>query len=230
METGAIADPEVALALAYAPPRARGGLGALWALDDALAAMVAAAREPMLVQLRLAWWRDQLAALGGEGPPPVDPLLRRLEAEVAPHVARGALAPLAEGWSALLDVPEIDAAMLAEHGDARGGALFGAAAALLGGEAPVGLAEAGAVWALVDSARRGLAPAQALQLAGARLGAVGDVRWPRALRPLGMLAALAVRDARAGAVGRQGAPGRLLAMVRHRFSGRIGLGAGGARR
>ena len=47
-------------------------------------------------------------------------------------------------------------------------------------------------------------------------------RWPSALRPLGMLAALALRDAARGTgrFERQGAPARMLAMARHRLTGK----------
>ena len=45
------------LALAYAPAEARPAWAGLLALDARLAGVVRAAREPVLGQLRLAWWR-----------------------------------------------------------------------------------------------------------------------------------------------------------------------------
>jgi len=45
------------LALAYAPQSTRLPLLALLALDMRLAGIVRNSREPMLAQLRLAWWR-----------------------------------------------------------------------------------------------------------------------------------------------------------------------------
>ena len=58
-----IADPERRLALAYAPRDRRGALAVLWALDERLGSIVAATREAMLGEIRLAWWRDALAGL-----------------------------------------------------------------------------------------------------------------------------------------------------------------------
>ena len=88
-----LGDPERALALAYVPTGRRPALHALWALDEALGAIVAQAHEPTLARIRMAWWRSALLALGGGGPSPVDPLLRRLDVLVVPEVAPDRLAP-----------------------------------------------------------------------------------------------------------------------------------------
>ena len=63
------------LALAYAPANSRGLWLGLFALDARLGAVVQAAHEPLLAQIKLAWWRDELAkplaarALGEPLPP-----------------------------------------------------------------------------------------------------------------------------------------------------------------
>ena len=49
------------LALAYAPAKARPLWRGLFVLDQRLGAVAAAQREPMLAQIKLAWWREQLA-------------------------------------------------------------------------------------------------------------------------------------------------------------------------
>lgn len=225
-----VRDPEIRLAFAYAPSGRRAALAALWALDGRLAAMALAAREPMLAQIRLAWWRDALYALGRGGAAPADPLLRSLGDGLAPLLAPGALAPVAAGWSALLDAAEPDAALIGEHARLRGAALFEAAATVLGAPGWPELARGGRLWALVDLARRGIGHDGPLAMARAELGGGGSARWPPALRPLGMLVALAVRDARAGRTAAQGAPARLLQMLRHRLTGSVGLGGEGAPR
>jgi hypothetical protein len=47
-------------------------------------------------------------------------------------------------------------------------------------------------------------------------------RFPTALRPLSVLAALAIRDCRRGEpFEAEGTPGRAAAMLRHRFTGRL---------
>ncbi len=211
----AVADPARALALAYAHGRDRLALAALFALDERLAAIHAAARDPAIGLMRLAWWRDALAALD-RAPPPGEPLLRAIAATLLPGVAGGALATLAEGWGALLEGP-VDDAALAAHARDRGGWMFALAAGMLGRPGFADAARAGEVWALVD-----LGTAAALAAARARIGGGRGERWPVALRPLGMLAALAAAEAR-GRAG--GAPARLLRMVAHRLTGHAGLGA-----
>lgn len=202
-----IADPERRLALAYAPAAARVPLAALWALDEQLGANIAAARDPTLAELRLAWWRDALGKLA-EGGGANDPLLRVL----APHAAMlPDLAPLADGWIALLgDLPLTEAALAAHAGD-RGALLFRASAAILAAD-HVGVAGAGAGWALSDLASRigdAETAACARRMAAAHL-ADARGRWPPPMRSLAVLAALARRDAADPRPRRQGAPGRLL--------------------
>jgi phytoene synthase len=50
------------MALAYAPAQSRGALTALFSLDARLANIVRHSHEPMLAQLRLAWWRENIMA------------------------------------------------------------------------------------------------------------------------------------------------------------------------
>lgn len=204
-----LADPERALALAYAPAARRRALGLLWVLDERLGAALDAAHEPMLRAIRLSWWREALEALDGGGPPPDEPLLRALAAEMLPLGVTGAdLAALEEGWAALADVP----ADLARHGRARGPVLFALSARLLGGAGDERIAAAGEGWALVDRLARGDGAAAARDRAEALLASALREKWPRALRPLGVLAALARRDVRPGGLDRRrpGSPGRIL--------------------
>ncbi|MET0376783.1 MAG: squalene/phytoene synthase family protein, partial [Rhizorhabdus sp.] len=71
-----LSDPERQLALTYAPPPVRAGLACLWQIDERMAAIVAAAREPAIGAMRLLWWRDALAKLDdAEAPVPAEPLL-----------------------------------------------------------------------------------------------------------------------------------------------------------
>ena len=56
------------LALSYAPRASRNAFAGLLALDTRFAGIVRHAREPMLAQMRLAWWRDVLAKPAAEWP------------------------------------------------------------------------------------------------------------------------------------------------------------------
>lgn len=203
---------ERALALSYAPADARAGLDALFALDAALAAVLRTTRAPMVGQMRLAWWRQALCALD-DAPPPANPVLQALEREVLPSVAGTRLAGIVDGWEALLDEP-LDAAAMARFARARGGGLFVAAGAVLGGEMAA-LHEAGEGWALADLAgnlRGEGAAALARELAEPRLRRAMRVRWPSRARSLGAMVLLA----RTGA---PGSPGRVARLLWHRATG-----------
>src|SRR3546814_17336884 len=62
-------DPELALAICYAPRKARAALAALFALDATLADVLRTTTEPMLGQMRLTWWHDALTRLEAAPPP-----------------------------------------------------------------------------------------------------------------------------------------------------------------
>jgi phytoene/squalene synthetase len=62
-------DADRALALTYAPASVREALRTLWRLDAALGAVLAGGREPLISQIKLAWWRDSLVALDFKKPP-----------------------------------------------------------------------------------------------------------------------------------------------------------------
>ncbi|WP_088310866.1 hypothetical protein [Novosphingobium sp. B 225] len=176
---------EQRLALAYAPVAARGLFAGLFALDTRLAGIVRAAREPMLAQLRLAWWRDRL----GEGGGGADPVLIAL----APVLQQGpALVAAADGWEALLGETLNHAA--AETFAAGRAAGMAAMAQALG--CPAAEAErAGRNWALADLAARVSNPAERAVV----LDLIATQDWgrpalPRSMRPLAVLHGLARRQ------------------------------------
>jgi phytoene synthase len=215
-------DPDRTLALSYVPASRRAGVAAIWRLDTALGNVVAGGREAMIGQIKLAWWREALEGLD-RAPAPAEPVLLALQAHVLPRGIDGAaMAAMEEGWAALLSDAAPGGVALGDHAKARGGLLFRYSARLLGG-AGEEAERAGEIWALVDLARRSADAAEAeAALAAARDRAAPAARWPRPLRPLGMLAALAARDldpqrARWEA---QGAPGRMFRMLRMRLTGR----------
>jgi phytoene synthase len=207
-----INDPERALSLAYAPARARAALALLWRLDEQFGQIVATTATLAVGQMRLTWWHNALEQLG-TGPAPAEPLLRDMAAEPAidPH----GLLPLVDGWEALLEPLPLTPDQIALHGEARGAALFRAAANVLGANRDV--AAAGRLWALTDLGYRisdAATAARALEAARAELDRVPR-SWPRPLRPLAVLAGLARRDAgRAGRLRRPGSPARVALALR----------------
>jgi phytoene synthase len=208
-------DAERALALSYAA-RGRDAAAALLALDDRLAAILRRTTEPLVGQMRLTWWREALEKLDA-APPPAEPVLAALAAEVLPRGIRGVdLAPIIDGWEALLEEP-LDAAAIERHA-MRGRALFEALARVIGASGdPV--AAAGEGWALADLVRHlsdADARRRAADLAKPRLDAALAARWSRNGRPLGALAHLARLDL----AGRQRSPWRVARLLAHRLTGR----------
>lgn len=215
-------NPEVALALSYAPAMARAGLRALIELDDTLAAVLRGGGEAMLMQMRLVWWRDALAALDAK-PAPAVPMLVEVARTLLPAgVSGAALAKMASGWEIVLTDPDLEEAALLGFARQRGEALFAAAARLLSVEVAQ---EAGQGWALVDLARhvtdRAIAE-RALALARPLLARAMKRRMPGRGRALSALTLLAAMDARVqlGQPIPHGAPGRVLRLAWHRISGR----------
>jgi len=160
-------DRDCWLACLYAPASARPGLIALFALDLELAGLVASTTEPMLGEIRLAWWRERLEELDA-GKAPAQPLLATLRDHALPVLRGAELAGLEDRWLAMIGSDDVPPA----HIDG-GGQLFALAARLLGGDAAVAHA-LGRAWVLGEPA------------AG---------RVPAPLRPLAGLVALAARDA-----------------------------------
>lgn len=182
------------LALAYAPRDARPLTLGLMALDNRLAGIVSRATEPMLAQIRLAWWRELLTQEpdswpGGE---PLLALLRHWRGRAVD------LVPLVNGWEGAVtgedDLADEDIKRLAE---ARSAA-FGVLADVLGHPGAADTASQMARgWALADLAVYLSGPSDRQ----AARGMLSDVEWtrqrlPRALRPVAVLNGLAAQSTR----------------------------------
>ena len=210
-----IDDPERALALSYAPADRRAALHALFTLDAALGQVLQTTREPMVGQMRLAWWREALERLDG-APPPAEPVLQALAADVLPLAVTGAeLARMVDGWEALLGA--IDARTIEDHGRLRGGVLFEQAGLVLDACSDP-LSEAGRGWALADLGNHLSDPTIATlarDLARPLLERAGDRRWSRNGRALGAM----THSARMRLDGPP-TPRRIVRLAWHRLTGR----------
>lgn len=215
---------DIGLALTYVPVRRRGALAALFAIDRAMGEVVRSTREPMLGPIRLAWWRERLEELDQGRAAPAEPRLRRFQQELTPLGITGRdMAELEGAWLRLFDpfpwgIETSEAIWL------RGNRLFGLGARVLG-KPDQHLQETGGLWALVEVARHcSDMSSRALLLKQGRSLAqrLGGEKFAAPLRPLSMLAALAIRDCRRGEpFEAEGTPGRAAAMIRHRLSGRL---------
>lgn len=96
--------PVLRLALAYAPRDQRLISAAALALDLRLAQMVRGAREPMLAQIRLAWWRDALN--GQHEDARGDAVLDGIRASTAHEAQIAILRNLVDAWETMLVHPE----------------------------------------------------------------------------------------------------------------------------
>lgn len=179
------------LLVAHAPAARRAGDRLVWAFDERLADLARTTREPMIGQMRLAWWEEALgdeSGVKGRG----DPLLDAMRA--AGLVRLRGLGRMLDGWEALLG-GDLDDDALADFAAGRGEGLF---MALAREDAPPdGLRAAGRLWALWDMSGHvgdDRVRARAVALARADLAAVAGAEWPRGWRAARLAAGLAARD------------------------------------
>jgi len=206
--------PEAEVALVWTSPRLRAPLSAALQFDRRLARIVARTQEPMLGQMRLAWWREALAKPMAERPRG-DAVLDALGALLPGREA--ALTAMVDGWEVMVTAERLGPQEVARFGAGRG-ALF---ACLAPDPVTDPLAErlgvAGRRWALADAAAGVSAPHEraALTAAGLEAGpANGSVRFPADLRGLAVLEALSLRALRAGGRPLMEGRGAALAIIR----------------
>jgi len=186
--------PDAELALAWSRPEMRGPLGAALHLDRRLARIVARTNEPMLGQMRLAWWREALGKTVGERPSG-DAVLDAVGLHWQGREAY--LLPMVDAWEILVTTERLSPEEAMRFGAGRG-AFFGALAAC--GTTPTERLEAaGACWALADAAAGVSDQAERALLVEAGLASAGSYRrFTGKLRGLAVLDALARRALRRG--------------------------------
>jgi phytoene synthase len=205
------------LALAYAPGRTRAAWLALLALDTRLANVLRSSSEPMLAQIRLAWWRDMLARDTADRPGG-EPLLALIEAwgdEAA------GLVELVDGWEQLAEPEQLGADAMRAFCQGRGAAC--AALARVAGcpQAQDAARRTGEGWALADLAARLTDPGE--RETATRFMTQHDwtrIALPRALRPLAILHGIAASAARRSGKLSEPGPGSVLLAVRIGLFGR----------
>ena len=205
------------LALAYAPAQARDATLSLLALDARLAGALRTASEPMLAQIKLAWWRDMLKRQPADRPQG-EPLL---EALAVWQGEEPALIALIDAWEQLVTQEVLTEDDMHAFCSGRGAA-FAALARIAGKPDRSEAAQrAGEGWALADLA----SSLQAPQERDAALSVLRSHDWqhiplPRALRPLAVMHGLGARAAREGQGLDRPSPGTFLVAVRIGLLGR----------
>lgn len=114
--------PPIRLAVAYAPKEAREAFFVLLRFDARFAEIVRQASEPLIAQMKLAWWRDATKAAGGERPKS-EPLLSLLFALDRP-IIRDSVVQLADAWETLIGVDDWCGDTLEAFARQRGQAIF----------------------------------------------------------------------------------------------------------
>ncbi|MEZ5694093.1 MAG: hypothetical protein R3D99_09680 [Altererythrobacter sp.] len=176
------------LALAHAPSPGRAIASAAFALDLRLGQFVAQASEPLVAQLRLAWWREQLGKRCEERAKG-DAILDAVTLHWGEHSRD--LAALVDGWEQLLAEHPIADTALIEFADGRS-RIFTGLAVLAGlGRSVDEAARAGRIWAFADLAAHSSDDAERrviLDLAESLAGT--PIHLPRTLRHLTILGEL----------------------------------------
>ncbi len=181
--------PAARLALAYSTQKVRGPFTTAIELDLRLARIVAHSTEPLLAQMRMAWWRDELAK-APQARATGEPLLAAIGKTWRGE--EGALRALVDGWEQLLADPPLPASAAENFAAARAGAFAGVARIAGGADDDAAVTIAAKRWALADLAANthDLDEKAAFVAAGLELGDQ-PVRLSRAMRPLLVLDRLA---------------------------------------
>ncbi|WP_188644178.1 hypothetical protein [Tsuneonella deserti] len=190
MPETAQSDPGLAVCLAWQPFGSRAGLSVLFQLDERLAAAVAQAREPMLAQVRLAWWRERLSEIASN-PASGEPLLARVSETWGP--SGGRLAALVDGWEHLVGEPSLSTEDMTAFATGRAEALRAFANHAGAGADADAAASIGRAWAFADLAVR--ASDEAERKMARSLGSAETVALPRSrrLRGVAVLGGLSAR-------------------------------------
>lgn len=216
-------DIERDLSLMYAPPAHRPGLRAIWQLDARMRRIFTSGGEPTLRLIKLAWWEERVLALA-DGEAPAEPLLRRLaalaraEADIVADLGR-----IAGAWRELPPERPWPPACVDAYARSRGRGLIDGFARVVGTASDERLRLAGEAYAIDDLVGLTVDDDERTALRGQtaeRRKTLSGLVWPSAMRPIGMIFALAREDAARDRGSTQGSPRRIARMACHRLSGR----------
>jgi 15-cis-phytoene synthase len=176
--------PFARLAVVYARRDLRAPLSLLLGFDQRLSEMVQRASEPMIAQMKIAWWHDAMKREPAARPKG-EPVFAILQALETPGLDT-AMGRLLDAWDILLAADTWDAAVLQSFAEARSAAIFGSYAHWVSSDHDV--TAMGQAWAVADLEQR----------FGARVLQGSEppccpIHGERRLRPLSILA-MAVRQ------------------------------------
>ncbi len=183
--------PPKRLALAYAAPEIRDLFGVMLALDERLGDIIRRATEPLIGQMRLAWWNDVMAKPAGERPlgEPLVAAISALESNVDGEAIKRRAHDLIASWNLLLAHEIWSKEILIEHASRKSTALF-EPMLISGGVSDLQKSNAtalGAAWALNDLAHYCQNKSQMEAVTASMSKPNTAIRFPRILRPLTIL-------------------------------------------
>lgn len=210
-EPADILPPEAELAVAWSPPKVRAAFSILLQLDRRLAKIVARTTEPMLGQMRLAWWRDVLKQSPAQRPRG-DAVLDQIGALWSGR--EESLIAMVDGWEILIGEDRLGPDDVNAFAGGRAAPFVSFAGQ--GDSAGSQRAEQAArCWALVDVAVGVSDPEErALFLEAATACSTKGGRFPGDLRGLAVLEALARRALRNNGAPLMAGRGAALAALR----------------
>lgn len=190
------------LLLSYAPPEIRDWHRLAWVIDERLAHVVRTVREPGIAAIRMAWWREALAAHDlSKGKS--EPLVEAWRARPRNAAADQAVEQMINGWSVLADGGALTVGDMRAYAEGRGSGLFGLLTADGDGTCDENVGRAGALWALWDLAGHvsdAKLAAQAMDLAHSYADQGSSLPKQCRLKPLRLARGIAQRDVVKGRV------------------------------
>ncbi|MCK0128332.1 hypothetical protein [Erythrobacter sp. F6033] len=190
-ETSALELPaEHRIAIAYTPEKVRGPLTTYLNFDQRLARIVAGTTEPMLGQMRLAWWRDMLMKPIDDRPKG-DVVLDAIGCDWSGDET--SLIKLVDAWEVLVVAEKLDLKAAKEFGAGRSAPFLDLA------DTENLVPAIGAVWAIADAASQVSDDVERAVLIEVGLDFAKTERsYPSALRGIAVLDALASRALKKG--------------------------------
>jgi len=122
VDTALELSPPTRLAIAYAPYDLRSAFALLLHIDNRFAEILRNARDPMIAQIKMAWWREAFAS-AADARPKGEPLLQALN-DVGDRIPSTALEALASAWEHLLGNEQYSQEIIDTHAELRAEAIF----------------------------------------------------------------------------------------------------------
>ncbi|MEP2736360.1 MAG: squalene/phytoene synthase family protein [Erythrobacter sp.] len=182
--------PEYEIALSYTPSSVRDAARSYLSLDRRLAQIVAQTNEPMLGQMRLAWWRDVFETPIAERPRG-DLVLEAIGQQWAGH--EQPLIAMVDAWEEMLAEPPLPREAALHFAKGRAAGFLALAQMVLPELDVVKFMHAGYAWALTDAAAHIPDGEERDMLLSSARSFSPLPRYPKPMRGVAILDALARR-------------------------------------